>query len=229
MDFNSDKNNLPQCNETTTTCPFTERDKQDIKKWVSEYDAWKENKGNELKFNNRKDLVNVLSEFLVSLPLLIGFFMMMRRNQKKFSNSSALRPLYYYGLSFLGLIVMAISIFTIMNVGFKTWLLPKDAQIDNYGNFLRPMPLAVEGGRNPETEQVENLSGCQGICDFLKAYEPKIEEWKKDYVEAERKQKSLNQNHDDFATSIPILFFGGLVFAYHFLTIRKESQKEKTP
>ncbi len=215
------------CNEKTTECPLAEQDKFDLANWATNYDDWKITTKNDLSLSNRKDIIDVLSVFLVALPLFLLFLWLMEKKHRKLTEKSNVRTVYYYGVSFLALGAGVISIGILINVGLKIWFLPPEKQVDNFGSFARPMPFSapLNDGETIETRSVEQLLSCAKSCVMIEEYEAKLTTWKQDYKNTLDKQKSLNQYHDEYATTLPIILVTSLVFCYHFLVLRMEGKE----
>lgn len=209
------------CVENTSICPLSENDKQQIAVWKESYTAWKKDNASNFEKGvsqqNRRDLVNTLSALAVAFPLLILFFILTLRVHKQAKPKSSSYYVYFYSAAFTGLACIVIAFGVLTNVTLKTWILPEEKN-----NAVRLYEQPYSPAAN-----VEDLLDCAAVCGLSQEDAQLAKEWKGDYEKSIGKQGGLNPYHDDYAITIPLILFGGLMFAYHFITVRKEQDEEK--
>lgn len=203
---------FPACAADTQTCPLTDNQKIAVENWATDYQRWQ----NQMQLGNRRDVINAVSLLAVSLPLFVFFFLLIHRSRHG-EKPSNVRPVYFYGTSFVTLAVMVIGVGLLINVGLKSWLLPPDAERWQYAYSTK-----VAG----QEDNVPNMSSCVSVCKMPADYVTLAEKWRQDMDAANEKQKTINPYDGTFASSLPLIVVAIPLFAYHFSLARKEAKHE---
>ena len=196
------------CNASATKCNLTDSNRKDIDTWVAQFTDWQKNGGTAAQ--TRRDLVSALTVLVIAVPLAVIFLWLLKRHEKRDGNHTNIEPVYYYGLSFIGLVSLAIALGVLVNVGFKSWLIP-DA---THNKFLGDTPVTVQ-------TDVDKLVTCADVCDLSPATVQAAKDWRTETDRILQKQQTVNQFADDYATTLPLLAFSALIFGYHLFISRR--------
>lgn len=207
------------CAQDATECPLTDAHKEQIRVWKEQYEDWK-TMGNTY-FQNAKNFASALSVFAVSLPLFVVSFFFLRKLQSRLNSKSVIKDIYYYGLSFIALAVVVGASGVLLNIGFKGILLSDEDATRFKGGFFPGYPPLES---RPETKSIEQLASCVSICGLPEEYGVLAREWQEDMEKVKDREKVFNLNHDEYAAMIPLIIVGSILFAYHFLIIRRNGR-----
>lgn len=203
----------------TTDCQFTTADKESFTTWKESYATWQKDSNGSL--NTRRELAGGLSLLIVALPLYLLFMRWMNRGAKEETQNhqkpSPLRSVYFYGVSFAGLVLAVVGGAMLLNSVIGTWL--KTTPMNE--NVTRPTGIFLSN----ETAGVDSVVACQSACGFTSDDVTLAQAWKTDWATYQDRQKSNNgATANDLATTIPLIVFGVPLFWFHFARIRKETQ-----
>lgn len=208
----------------TTDCQFTDNDKQAFSDWKTNYANWKTTSNTSIQ--TRRNIAGALSLLIIALPLYWLFMRWMNRGAKEEfsvqSKPSPLRSIYFYGLSFGGLIVAVVGGAFMLNTALNS-ILKTSAT-----NTPRIVP-ALE--TTYETGMIESVITCADKCGFTAADVQLAKDWKVDWQTYRDLQNSNSGSaQNDLANSIPLVLVGLPLFWFHFTRIRREGHDvEPTP
>lgn len=200
----------------TSSCDFSEADKQNFNEWKTQYNNWKESGSSSLQL--RRELAGALALFLVSLPLYWLFMRWMNRGAQEEAQQhqrpSPLRSVYFYGIAFGGLVMAVVGgamlLNTVLKVAFKT------------GSSVQIATPAMVGSTSIGADSV---IACSTKCGFTADDVALVNKWKSDNAAAlERQSKNTGTTTNDIANSLPYVIVGFPLFWLHFAKIRKDTQ-----
>lgn len=199
-------------------CQFSATDKQSFSDWKTSYQQWQ--KANMTNMQLRRDLAGALSMFLIVFPLYLLFARMMNRGAKEefsiHNKPSPVRAVYFYGVSFAGLVIGVIGAAMILNSVLRVAL-----KTESSANTPVSKPTGVIMS---ETAGADSVIACASKCGFSEDDLALVRQWKADQTTYQERQSSnAGAVQNDMANSIPLLIFGAPLFWYHFTRIRKET------
>lgn len=202
----------------TTDCQFTTVDRTTFTNWKSEYAAWRNS--NNISLQTRRSIAGALSLLIISLPLYLFFARWMNRGAKEeytvHPKTSPLRSVYFYGVSFAGLITAVVGAAFFLNT-----LIGQALKTTPVNNMAIPLSVSLNG----EEIGVDSIIACGQKCDFSAADVTLAQEWKSDWQAArERQNSTTGSTQNDLANTIPLILIGLPLFWFHFARIRKETQ-----
>ncbi|MEK7538139.1 MAG: DUF5671 domain-containing protein [Patescibacteria group bacterium] len=207
-----------------TDCQFTATDKQALNDWRASYTSWRETTN--VSLQTRRNIAGALSLLIIALPLLLLFMRWMNRGAREEyaiqHKPSPLRSIYFYGISFAGLVVAVVGGAFLLNTAFNTVL--KTGAASN----SRAMPISVSAS---DTGAIDSVLACGTKCNFSQADLTLAQEWKRDWQKYRDLQTtSVGSAQNDLANTIPLILVGLPLFWYHFVRIRREGhESEGTP
>lgn len=201
-----------------TDCQFTANDKQAFSDWKLNYANWRESSSTSLQ--TRRNIAGAMSVMIIALPLFLLFMRWMNRGAKEEyqiqQKPSPLRSIYFYGISFAGLVTVVVGgaflLNTVLNSALKT----------NTAKNSYPVP-AMEVAS--ETTMINSVIACADKCEFTAADVQLAQDWKADWQKYRDLQLSnVGSTQNDLANTIPLIAVGLPLFWFHFARIRRESR-----
>ncbi|MBI2448235.1 hypothetical protein HYV44_01585 [Candidatus Microgenomates bacterium] len=130
--------------------------------------------------------------------------------------TSTIKTVYIYFFSFLGLIFMAISLISFLDMGLKAYVFTKADQ---------DQKLAYSPPPTPYIEEIENLKEKRNITEAQKI---NIDEWLADYEKWQSDQGKIDyvvsSRHEQAANNLAMLLVGLPMYLYHWRLAKKESK-----
>lgn len=200
----------------TTECQFTDADKTSFAAWKTEFANWQNNSNASLQ--TRRNVAGALSLLIISLPLYLLFARWMNRGAKEEyavnPKTSPLRSVYFYGVSFAGLVTAVVGGAFLLNTLISSWLKTTPTNTQTY-------PVSVAS----ETTGIDSVIACASKCGFTADDVQAAQSWKTEWTAYQERQKSnTGATQNDLANTIPLILVGLPLFWFHFARIRKETQ-----
>jgi len=201
----------------TTECQFTDIDKQNFTDWKTNYAVWKDT--NTTSLQTRRNIAGALSLLIISLPLYLLFSRWMNRGAKEeyaiSPKTSPLRSVYFYGVSFAGLLTAVVGGAFLLNTVISSLLKTTPTMNNSY-------PAVVSKN---DTAGIDSVIACAAKCGFSAEDVQLAQQWKNDWtVYQERQTSNSGATQNDLANTIPLILIGLPLFWFHFARIRKETQ-----
>lgn len=224
---------FPMQYSCTSKCDFTDADKLQLTDWKTQYAEWKKNNPapgiNRYTNDDKRGTINALSFLIVAFPLYFWFFIRQANRDARQaaadhnSKSHTLRTAYFYIVAFSGLLGLIISGAMLINTGLRsTFGLSTNTKV------ALSVPAAVTSANSPDAYGVNSVANCQSACGFTVADKQLAAQWQSDY---DRWQSAsitsfprASSNQTDVANLVPLVILSGLLFWYHFRTVRKETK-----
>lgn len=199
-------------------CQFTANDRQMFSDWKTSYASWRESTN--VSLQTRRNIAGALSLLIIALPLLLLFMRWMNRGAREEyaiqHKPSPLRSIYFYGISFAGLVVAVVGGAFLLNTAFNTVL--KTGAASN----SRAIPVSLSAS---DTGAIDSVLACGAKCNFSQADLALAQEWKQDWQKYRDLQSSnAGSTQNDLANTIPLILVGLPLFWLHFARIRRESR-----
>lgn len=210
---------VPVAYTCTTDCQFTAVDHTAFNNWKNEYTAWRDN--NNVSLQTRSSIAGSLSLLIISLPLYLFFARWMNRGAKEeyaaHPKTSPLRSVYFYGVSFAGLITAVVGTAFFLNT-----LISKALKTTPTNNTAMPVQVSLAGG---DTIGADSVIACGAKCNISAEDVKLAQDWKGDWqTYLDRQKSNTGSMQNDLANTIPLILIGLPLFWYHFYRIRKETQ-----
>lgn len=201
-------------------CQFTANDKQSFSEWKNSYLAWRDSAN--LSLQTRRNIAGALSLLIISLPLYLFFVRWMNRGAKEEHDiqgkPSPLRSIYFYGLSFAGLVVAVVGGAFLLNTALNSVL-----KTTNTNSNIRTVPLTE---LSLETSGADSVIACASKCDFSTDDVQLAKDWKADWQKYRDLQNSnVGAAQNDIANAVPLILVGLPLFWFHLARIRRESHE----
>ena len=139
-----------------------------------------------------------------------------------------IRTIYLYLFALVGLIMVVIGFSMLINIGLKTWVFTKADEQPQYVS----MPVAPVLEKSPDVKTVESLVTCSDKCSLTEDQKTQLNQWLKDYQEAQNNQKLQNnfdyrsqQRQRDAAQAIAFILVGLPLYLYHWTVIKRDVKK----
>jgi len=146
-----------------------------------------------------------LISFLPILIILYLIYFFMEKSTTK-ERVLILKNLYLYLVSFVTLMMIIVSSYSLINLGLKTWIFTEAGNYNNYNDYNYEKPAIAENGTKAEMteEQIET---------------------KKQEVIKKEEQNKKSQTQRDLAQYISMLIVAIPVFITHWMMIRKKEKQ----
>ncbi len=137
------------------------------------------------------------------------------------SKTTWIRPVYFYLMTTIGLVVLIIGLVQILNLGLKVFIFTQ-ADMDFYGNSM-PSPLYME----KDGSQVQELVTCENLSaedqDRIQAWLTDYETWQNedknvDYLRSNRERQAAN--------AIAMILVGFPLYYFHWFLIKRDRKKD---
>jgi len=200
-------------------CQFTADDKLMMKDWKAGYLNWRDTAS--LSLQTRRNISGGLSLLIISLPLLWFFMRWMNRGAKEEYDiqhkPSPLRSIYFYGVSFAGLVTAVIAGAILLNTAIGSILKTNGTSV------TKTVPMT---DFSIETAAVTSIINCGYRCAFSQEDIQLAKDWQLDWQKHRDLQNANTGSvQNDLANTIPLILVGLPLFWYHFTRIRREGHE----
>jgi hypothetical protein len=183
--------------------------------WKNSYQSWRDS--NNFSMQTRRNIAGALSLLIISLPLYLFFARSMNRGAKEERalnpKTSPLHSVYFYGVSFAGLVTAVVGGAFLLNTALASLL--KTTSSSQSTNVTSVSDMVG----------VDSVIACGAKCDFTTDDLDLAAQWKQDWQKVrDQKPSQASSTQNDLANTIPLILVGLPLFWYHFARIRKEGQ-----
>lgn len=125
--------------------------------------------------------------------------------------NSLIRTIYLYLFALVGLFILIFGFIGLIKLGLTTWVFPES---DSYYAKPAVFPLNIEG-----------LEKCKESCDLSQEDKETLSRWLEDYRQQETRDYGSAERQRQLANNLAMIIVGLPLYLYHWLTIKKETQK----
>lgn len=207
----------------TDTCVLSDTQKEEVRTWMASYQDWKDQT---IKRIDSDSLATALSFFIVSLPLFIGHFVLLRIEHRKIETAqgeTTMFYIYYYIVALGTLIAAVVYASLLVNTTLRTWVIT-DADNGKNSGIVREVPAVATSDPS-----LVAITSCATPCGFSEDEKALIEDYKTDLKDANEFYSYQPSWQKRFSTQIGALLVTIPFFVYHWVIIRRKSKQNGTP
>ena len=139
-----------------------------------------------------------------------------------------IRTIYLYLFALVGLALLVIGLYRLIDLGLKAWVFTGADQQTIY----RAKPISV--GYDPEFAAMKSLKNCEEKCELNQVQIQAIDEWMQDYDDWKTKQEEQGevdyrsqQRQRTASSSLALLIVGLPLYLYHWTLIKRDVRRRK--